>query len=178
MEMRKFNRLGFGLLVICLSQSIAQARLAQIGSDATPFALKNLDGERVLLEEYLDRKTVLLAFVSETCRSCHESFPVLNRMASTYQASDQLKVVCIVLDDDNQVTRLIDSEAIDTRIQFLLDEFGDGAYATAEAYGVLGVPIFFLIGRDGKVAWKHIGALRAGAVEREIENEIERALGE
>jgi peroxiredoxin len=171
--MRKFNRAGFGFLLICLCQNFSQAKLIEIGADAKLFELKNLDGEKIFLEDYLDRTTVLLAFVSETCKSCRESFPVINKMASTYQNPDQLEIICIVLGEDNKVTRLTNSEEIDTGIQLLLDEFGDETYITAEAYGVMGVPIFILIGRDGKVAWKHIGALRTGAIEREIE----RALG-
>jgi hypothetical protein len=44
-----------------------------------------------------------------------------------------------------------------------------GNATTGELYGgVLGLPIAFLIGRDGRIYSKHIGATDIGVFEREI----------
>jgi hypothetical protein len=44
-----------------------------------------------------------------------------------------------------------------------------GTAKTGELYGgILGLPISFLIGRDGRIYTKHIGATEASVFEREI----------
>jgi peroxiredoxin len=49
-----------------------------------------------------------------------------------------------------------------------------GTAKTGELYGgILGLPISFLIGRDGRIYSKHIGATEASVFEREITHLIE-----
>ena len=44
-------------------------------------------------------------------------------------------------------------------------------------WGVYGVPETFLVGRDGKILFKHVGPLSPAAVEKELLPAIEKALG-
>jgi cytochrome c biogenesis protein CcmG/thiol:disulfide interchange protein DsbE len=43
-------------------------------------------------------------------------------------------------------------------------------------WGVYGVPETFLVGRDGKILFKHVGPLNAASVETELLPQIEKAL--
>ena len=47
---------------------------------------------------------------------------------------------------------------------------------TAIDWGVYGVPETFLVGRDGKILFKHVGPLTVDAAQRTLLPEIEKAL--
>jgi cytochrome c biogenesis protein CcmG/thiol:disulfide interchange protein DsbE len=52
----------------------------------------------------------------------------------------------------------------------------DEAGRTAIDWGVYGVPETFLIGKDGRIAYKHVGPLTPDAVRTLILPEVEKAL--
>ena len=52
----------------------------------------------------------------------------------------------------------------------------DGAGRAAIDWGVYGVPETFLVGKDGKILFKHVGPLTEQAVARTLLPEIEKAL--
>ncbi len=52
----------------------------------------------------------------------------------------------------------------------------DGSGRTAIDWGVYGVPETFLIGKDGRIRYKHIGPLSEQAVADRLMPEIEKAL--
>lgn len=50
-----------------------------------------------------------------------------------------------------------------------------GNAATGDLYGgVLGLPVAFLVGRDGRIYSKHIGAVDISSLDREIEAQLRR----
>ena len=54
----------------------------------------------------------------------------------------------------------------------------DSAGRAAIDWGVYGVPETFLVGKDGKILFKHVGPLSEQAVARNLMPEIEKALAE
>lgn len=59
------------------------------------------------------------------------------------------------------------------------DEIGvDGNGRTAIDWGVYGVPETFLVGKDGRIAWKHVGPFSPDIVESRLIPEIEKALAD
>ena len=44
-------------------------------------------------------------------------------------------------------------------------------------WGVYGVPETFVVGRDGRIAFKHVGPITPQALERDLMPAIEKALG-
>lgn len=52
----------------------------------------------------------------------------------------------------------------------------DGNGRTAINWGVYGVPETFVVGRDGKILFKHVGPLDAGSAQKILMPEIEKAL--
>ena len=58
----------------------------------------------------------------------------------------------------------------------LLFHFFDQAGRTAIDWGVYGVPETFVIGKDGKIAYKHVGPLTAESVKTLLLPQIEKAL--
>ncbi|TKD44009.1 MAG: DsbE family thiol:disulfide interchange protein, partial [Mesorhizobium sp.] len=52
----------------------------------------------------------------------------------------------------------------------------DAAGRAAIDWGVYGVPETFVIGKDGKIAYKHVGPLTPGSAQTLLLPEIEKAL--
>ncbi len=96
-------------------------------------------------------KVVYLDFWASWCGPCRESFPWMNHLQQRYQ--DQgLEVVAVNVDTERGAAQafLHDYPA---RFGLIFDPQGD----IAESYDLQGMPSSFLIGRDGVLAYKHLG---------------------
>ncbi len=128
---------------------------------APDFSLPQLSGQQLHLSDYRG-SVVLLDFWATWCDPCREEIPHFVELQSKYR--DQgLQIVGVSMDDSPEPVR-------DFHQQFKLNYpvvMGDAK--TGELYGgVLGLPIAFLIGRDGRIYSKHIGATDIAVFEREI----------
>jgi len=117
------------------------------------FTLKDVDGKDVRLADYKG-KVVLLDFWATWCVPCKVEIPIFIDLYNRYK-SQGFEVVSIVLLD-----RFANVKPYATKMQMnypVLD--GDPAQDQIDdAYGPLfGLPMSFLIGRDGLVCQKHIG---------------------
>jgi thiol-disulfide isomerase/thioredoxin len=120
-----------------------------------------LSGQQLHLSEYRG-KLVLLDFWATWCDPCREEIPHFVELQNKYR--DQgLQIVGISMDDGPEPVR-------DFYQSFKMNyPVVMGNATTGELYGgVLGLPIAFLIGRDGRIYSKHIGATDIGVFEREI----------
>ncbi len=128
---------------------------------APDFTLPQLSGQRIHLSDYRG-KVVLLDFWATWCDLCREEVPHLVELQNKYRDRG-LQIIGISMDDDAEPVR-------DFYQRFNLNYpvvMGDAK--TGEVYGgVLGLPIAFLIDRDGRVYSKHIGATDILALEKEI----------
>jgi thiol-disulfide isomerase/thioredoxin len=128
---------------------------------APDFSLPQLSGQQLHLSEYRG-KLVLLDFWATWCDPCREEIPHFVELQNKYR--DQgLQIVGISMDDGPEPVR-------DFYQSFKMNyPVVMGNATTGELYGgVLGLPIAFLIGRDGRIYSKHIGATDIGVFEREI----------
>lgn len=130
------------------------------GDRAPPFDLPSVDGASYSLQRALQDHPVLIAFISFPCKPCEDSIPSFNAICDLHDRTNGLEIVCISVSEPAAVERLVRSERFDCRAQVLVDGMTDGRHETADAYGVLGTPMFFLVGRNGTVLWKHVGRLR------------------
>lgn len=128
---------------------------------APPFSLADLNGRKLELADHKG-KVVLLDFWATWCGPCRIEIPGLVRLQERYR--DQgLVVIGISLDESPEPVR-----------EFYR-EFGMN-YAVAmgtdrvtELYGgILGLPTTFLIGRDGRIYSRHIGATDVSVFEGEV----------
>jgi len=128
---------------------------------APEFSLPELSGQTLVLSAYRG-KVVVLDFWATWCDPCREEIPHLVDLQNKYR--DQgLQIIGISMDDGPEPVR-------DFYQRYRMNyPVALGNAKIGELYGgVLGLPIAFLIGRDGRIAAKHIGATDLSVLEREI----------
>jgi len=128
---------------------------------APDFTLPQLNGPELRLSSYRG-KVVLLDFWATWCVPCREETPRLVELQQKY--GDQgLQIIGVSMDDSPEPARAFYQ-------QFHMNyPVVMGNAAMGELYGgVLGLPIAFLIGRDGRIYAKHIGATDAAVFEKDI----------
>ncbi len=137
----------------------------QLASGAHPlapeFSLLTIDGQRLDLATYRGG-VVLLDFWATWCAPCRDEIPRFIQLQEKYRGQG-LQIIGISMDDGAEPVRQFYRE-------FHMNyPVALGGAKMGELYGgVLGLPIAFLIGRDGRIYGKHIGATDVSVFEREI----------
>ena len=131
------------------------------GNIAPDFVLPQLDGTPLRLSAYRG-KVVLLDFWATWCDPCRKETPHFLELQQQY-AGRGFQIIGISMDDTSEPVRGFYQ-------QFHVNYpvvMGDAK--TGEAYGgVLGLPIAFLLDRDGRIVAKHLGPTTAQTFDREI----------
>jgi cytochrome c biogenesis protein CcmG/thiol:disulfide interchange protein DsbE len=130
---------------------------------APDFTLPQLDGHNLRLSSYRG-KVVLLDFWATWCDPCREETPHFVELQQKY-GDRGLQIIGVSMDDSPEPVRAFYQ-------QFHMNyPVVMGTAKTGELYGgVLGLPIAFLITRDGRIYAKHIGATDPAIFEREIKS--------
>ncbi len=126
---------------------------------APEFALKDLSGRTLTLADYRG-KVVLLNFWATWCEPCRQEIPEFIQLQNK---SRNLQIVGISLDDSADPVHTFYKEF---KINYPV-AVGDAALATKYG-GILGLPVSFLIGCDGRVSSKHIGEADIPEMTQEI----------
>jgi len=159
------------LIVVAGGYYLARRRIAGSGgaalqktstvSLAPEFSLPTLTGETLDLSTYKG-KVIFLDFWATWCDPCREQIPHFVELQNEY-GDRGLRIIGISMDDEPEPVR-------DFCRQFKLNyPVVMGNAKTGELYGgVLGLPIAFLIGRDGRIYQKHVGATDISVLESEI----------
>jgi thiol-disulfide isomerase/thioredoxin len=132
---------------------------------APDFSLPNLTGQKLDLSSYRG-KIVLLDFWATWCDPCRDEIPHFVELQNKY-GGEGLQIIGVSMDDGPEPVR-------DFYRRFKMNyPVVMGNAKTGELYGgVLGLPIAFLIGRDGRISAKHIGATDIPVFEKEIKNAL------
>ncbi len=122
------------------------------GLPAPDFSLSLFDGQVVRLSDFRG-KVVFLNFWASWCPPCREEAPLLEQAWRRYR-------------DQDVVFLGVDIQDSDQAARDFLREFGitymngrDPSGRIAINYGVYGIPETFFIDREGRITYKHIGAL-------------------
>jgi cytochrome c biogenesis protein CcmG, thiol:disulfide interchange protein DsbE len=132
-----------------------------LGAEAPRFALADLDGNPVRLEDYRGRP-VIVNFWASWCGPCVEEFPLL-RDAAQRHAADGLVVIGIVYRDRSEAARDFMRRNEATWVAAM-----DPGERVAEAYGILGPPETFFIGRDGAIVARQLGQFSAASLDEKV----------
>jgi thiol-disulfide isomerase/thioredoxin len=133
-----------------------------VGSVAPGFSVQDIDGKPLDFANY-SGKVVLLDFWATWCVPCRTEIPHFIEFQNNY-AAQGFQVVGISMDDGPQPVR-------EFYKQFNMNyPVGMGTTKLAESYGgILGLPVTFLIGRNGHVAAKYVGLTDTGTIQQKIE---------
>lgn len=135
--------------------------VSSVSRPAPDFTLNQLSGQPLTLSDFRG-KVVLLDFWATWCEPCRVETPFLVDLQNKYR--DQgLQIIGISMDDTpDPVPAFVREFKINYPVVMGNAKIGE------EYGGVLGLPIAFLIDREGRIQKKHIGATEESIFEKEI----------
>ena len=158
----------WGIVAFCLlglyilsRRAAPKSKPATSGNLAPEFTVTDIEGRKLSLSEYRG-KVVLLDFWATWCAPCREEIPHFVEMQDKY-GSQGFQVIGISMDDDAKPVR----EFYQT---FKLNyPVAVGDDKLAERFGgVLGLPVNFLIDREGHIRSKYLGATDTAIFDKEV----------
>jgi len=133
-----------------------------LGRPAPPFSLTLFDGRTLRLED-LRGQVIFLNFWASWCPPCRAEAPALE---ATWRR----------LRDQGVMFLGINTQDEEERARAFIAEFGlsfpngrDPGGRVAIDYGVWGLPEAYVIDREGRITYKHVGALGRGVLTAKIE---------
>jgi cytochrome c biogenesis protein CcmG/thiol:disulfide interchange protein DsbE len=134
---------------------------ARIGSEAPAFALADLDGNPLRLED-LRGRPVIVNFWASWCGPCVDEFPILQRAVTEHEA-DGLAMVGIVFRDNSEAAR-----GFMRRMGASWPAAMDPGEEVAQGYGIYGPPETFFIDAEGIVVARQVGPLSGDDLDRHL----------
>ncbi len=142
-----------------------QWKTPTVGQSPPALNAADLSGRRHSLSQYRQR-VVLVHFWATWCPYCRGEVPKLKRLAQAWTADDVV-VLAVSVDEDLQALRAFVQQQ---RLPYPVIPDAAASAALANRYGVEGIPVTYLIGRDGRIAAKFVGpADLVGEVRRLVE---------
>jgi peroxiredoxin len=146
-------------IVLIMVFSSAGARKAfafdtapEIGKYAPPFVLNDINGKRVTLAEHKG-KVILLNFWATWCHACKSEMASMNNLYRSMKDKG-LEVFAVSIDSSEESLRsFVAGKSLSFRIFF--DKNGEGYF---EQFGVIGLPVTFVIDRQGILVDKIMGS--------------------
>jgi cytochrome c biogenesis protein CcmG, thiol:disulfide interchange protein DsbE len=150
--------------ILSLLLFLFTAPAAQIGHSAPDFSRPALNGQKIILSSYRG-KVVLLNFWATWCGPCLVEMPAFVEWQKQYGPAN-FQVIGVSMDDAAPEVRATVSKLKLNYPVLMGDEsLGD------EYGGILGLPVTFLIDRDGKIRARYEAVPLA-----QIQSEIQRLL--
>lgn len=148
----KLVLVGFVVLFVIFFSRSQTTKSPKLGEEVPNFTLNTEDGRPVSLSDYRG-KIVVLNFWASWCGPCIDELPSLNRFAERY-ASKGVEVLGVSLDEDPE------------KYSEFLQKYRVGFTTVrninrivSEQYGTYKLPETFIVGRDGRLLHKVIGAV-------------------
>jgi cytochrome c biogenesis protein CcmG, thiol:disulfide interchange protein DsbE len=147
---------AFGLsisLLLALVFALVSCRASEpaaIGTTAPDFTVS--DGQKTVTLSQLRGKPVLLNFWATWCPPCVEEVPSL--VALQRQVGDRVTILAVSMDQDEAAYKSFTAKNMPGMLTIR-----DPEHKSSSIYGTFAYPESFLIGRDGKIQRKFIGAV-------------------
>ena len=165
----KYRAIQFSLLGLMLTLSVlvpsrlpAQAAPTLIGHRAPDFSQVDLSQKRIELRSYRG-KVVLLNFWATWCGPCLTEMPAFTQWQNQY-GSAKFQVIGVSMDDAEPG---VASTASKLKLNYPVvmgDEHIGAAYG-----GILGLPVTFLIDRQGRIRYRFEGNTDLAAIKKDVE---------
>ena len=151
------------------NDSAAAFKPLDVGAAVPAYAARTLAGDTVRLGG-TEAPTVLNVWAT-WCTSCQEEMAALDSLRTEDQAKG-LRVIAVSVDngDTEKVRRFAQSNHLGMTVAH------DPLSTINQTYEVVGVPTTFIVGRDGKLLWRHTGNVTE--VMADARATIEKALGQ
>ena len=142
---------------------------ALIGAPAPQIALPALEGSPLpgLDPAQFAGKVTLVNVWASWCGPCRQEHPLLMQLAQ----DDRVRIVGLNYKDRPENARRFLGDLGNPYDAVGVDDSGRAAID----WGVYGVPETFLVGKDGKIAWKQVGPFTPQIVAEKLMAEIEKA---
>lgn len=169
-QKKLLKKVGVGLVVIYLlitgvsafnSQIPAPPSTAEIqpllpvGTKAPDFSLPDLEGKIVRLKDFYNQKSVLIEVFATWCPHCQHSVPLLKKLQNV--KTNKLQILAMNAGDP--LDKPSTAPAFRQYFKVTYPILERPSMALMDLYHVSGFPTFYLIGKDGKIAWTHVGSL-------------------
>jgi cytochrome c biogenesis protein CcmG/thiol:disulfide interchange protein DsbE len=149
------------LLASLLSSCRSSSPKGHAGSGAPDFTVTDIQGKKLSLSDYRG-KVVLLDFWATWCAPCLEEIPHFVDMQQKL-GPEGFQTIGISMDDG---PRPVEKFYQDHKLNYPV-AIGDDKLATSYG-GIMGLPVTFVINRDGQIRKKFVGATDPALIEQEV----------
>ncbi len=155
--------------VLSLDEAILKARGLSSG-EAPEFNLKTLGGDSIRSAD-LKGKVVVLDFWATWCGPCIEELPQFQATVDRWADRPEVVFLAVSVDEDDDVVR-----RFMTRNDYDFPVARDGE--VDDDFGVSAIPTIVLIGREGRIQYRHVGFDPDADLTQKLSDEIGFLLGE
>lgn len=150
--MKKFTQVLLVVFLISIAGGVTSAsgqfffmENENVGKAVPDFTLKTASGEEVNLAKYRDGKKAIVFFWATWCPHCRAALKELTEKKDELEKSE-IKLVLVDLGEDPD---LVKGYIEKNSVPFIV--FLDERNELAEPYGIVGVPTFFFVNKNGIV---------------------------
>jgi cytochrome c biogenesis protein CcmG/thiol:disulfide interchange protein DsbE len=158
----------YGVVALCLlglyiagRRKAAAPKVTASSNLAPDFTVNDIDGKKLTLSDYKG-KVVLLDFWATWCTPCRAEIPAFVEMQQKY-GSQGFQVVGISMDDN---AKPVHEFYRDYKMNYPV-AVGDDKLAQSFG-GVLGLPVNFIIDREGRIHAKYLGATDVAVIDKAV----------
>lgn len=119
---------------------------------AGDFVARNLQDKPARFREVQLKQVVLLNFWATSCPPCRKEMPAMEQLYATYKDRG---LMVVAVSQDQAPLAMVRGFAEELKLSFPVWHDRDGL--VGKQYSIPGVPASYLIGRDGRVAYKVLG---------------------
>lgn len=118
---------------------------------ASDFVTQDLKGQKARFNAF-QGKVVMLNFWATWCSNCRKEMP---SMEALHQAYNNKGLVVLAVSQDQAGARTVQAYVDELKLSFPVWHDRDGL--VGRQYSIPGVPVSYLIGADGRIAYRVIG---------------------
>ena len=144
------RRIAYLVLFFLIINSFISA--VEMGDDAPPFVLTDMNRQYVFSKNIYGDGWVLVDFYATTCVNCNNELPYIEDVYNEYKERG-LTVFLLATDPEGSEVVKPFFEQRPTPLTILIDRY----QKSVEKFGVEALPTIFLINPEGKIVYKETG---------------------